>query len=121
MADGEARVKSPGEFTREVPEGRSARPAAPQTVEPTTGRPGAGGHGPEGPGPRGALARLRGGTAMSGPRREDEERPRRPPPADRPGGPEADDDELDHRFAADEEVADDPAGSEEARTPGQGS
>lgn len=60
MADDKARAKSPGEFTRDMPEGRSA-------------------------------------------------------------GPEADDDEMDHRFAADEEVKDDPAGAEEARTPGQGS
>jgi hypothetical protein len=41
--------------------------------------------------------------------------------ADDPRPAERDDDEMDHRFAADEEVAEDPAGAEEARTPGQGS
>jgi hypothetical protein len=50
---------SPREFVERMPEGESAGPGAPETVEPTTGRPGAGGHGPEG-GPGGpAMASMR--------------------------------------------------------------
>jgi hypothetical protein len=45
------------EFVRRMPEGESAGPGAPETVEPVQGRPGAGGHGPsDGP----------GGAAMEG-------------------------------------------------------
>jgi hypothetical protein len=40
------------------------------------------------------------------------------PLEERPGDEPAPDE---HRFAADEEVADDPAGAKEARTPGMGS
>jgi hypothetical protein len=39
--DGGSRTKSPGEFVRDMPEGESAGPGAPETVEPTTGRPAA--------------------------------------------------------------------------------
>src|SRR5689334_6676928 len=50
---------SPREFTERMPEGESAGPGAPETMEPTTGRPGAGGHGPSG-GPGGpAMATMR--------------------------------------------------------------
>jgi hypothetical protein len=45
-----SRTKSPGEFVGDMPEGQSAGPGAPETMEPTTGRPGAGGHGRGGPG-----------------------------------------------------------------------
>jgi len=44
MADGRPDAP-PAEFTRRTPEGESAGPGAPETVEPTLGRPGAGGHG----------------------------------------------------------------------------
>jgi hypothetical protein len=56
MAERRQGTKRPGEFVRDMPEGESAGPGAPETVEPTTGRPGAGGHGPQGP----------GGPAMAG-------------------------------------------------------
>jgi hypothetical protein len=54
-----------------------------------------------------------------------DERPRPTDPAakeqpdERAGGEPPAPDE--HRFAADEEIADDPAGAKEARTPGMGS
>lgn len=47
---GRTRDVSPREFVEAMPEGESAGPGAPETIEPTTGRPGAGGHGPSGPG-----------------------------------------------------------------------
>jgi hypothetical protein len=50
MTQREGRTKSPREFVLDMPEGESAGPGAPETVEPTTGRPGPGGHGPGGPG-----------------------------------------------------------------------
>lgn len=50
MAQRQDGTKSPREFVQDMPEGESAGPGAPETVEPTTGRPGAAGHGPQGPG-----------------------------------------------------------------------
>jgi|GEM_PF-4755155 len=56
-------------------------------------------------------------AAGDDPRRE--ERPAETDPARAPGG---EDDPMDHRFAADEEVADGgAAGADENRTPGMGS
>jgi len=44
---------SPAEFTKRMPEGESAGPGAPETIEPTQGRPKDASTGPGGPAPRG--------------------------------------------------------------------
>ena len=44
---------TPAEFTKRMPEGESAGPGAPETMEPTQGRERSGSTGPGGPAPRG--------------------------------------------------------------------